>query len=113
MISGATFPFLPFGLSSERETRRGVYVFLSVERCREYFTALDTLATKLTRIVPTESLPITETPYSRRVFTLQAIRRFIGTASRSSLRSVHLMASGGRDVKAHRTAIPPKQRSAA
>jgi hypothetical protein len=56
--SGATFAFIPFGLSSERETRRGVYAFLSVERCREYFTALDTLATKLTRIVPAASLLI-------------------------------------------------------
>lgn len=56
--SDATFAFLPFGQSSERETRRGVYVFLSVERCREYFTALGALATKLVRIVPTPSLLI-------------------------------------------------------
>lgn len=52
----ATFSFIPFGKSSERETPRGVYAFLNTAGAREYLGALDTLAVKLTRIVPTAAL---------------------------------------------------------
>ncbi|MBV9736199.1 MAG: hypothetical protein JO209_09845 [Acidisphaera sp.] len=56
--AGAIYGFQPFGRSSEHETPRGVYSFVTAERARDYLGAMDTLATRLVQILPAEALMI-------------------------------------------------------
>ncbi|MGI4978733.1 MAG: hypothetical protein ACRYG6_17475, partial [Janthinobacterium lividum] len=50
--AGAVHAFQPFGSSSEHETERGAYAFLPAERIGDYLGAMDSLAVKLTAVVP-------------------------------------------------------------
>ena len=52
----AVHAFQPFGNSSEHEVERGVYAFLPAERIADYLGALDSLAVKLTAVVPARLL---------------------------------------------------------
>ncbi|WP_439816525.1 hypothetical protein [Zavarzinia sp. CC-PAN008] len=49
---GASYGFVPFGQSSEREVERGLYGFIAGDRLREYLSALNTLADRLVSVVP-------------------------------------------------------------
>jgi Tfp pilus assembly protein PilN len=50
--TGAVYGFQPFGSSSEHEMERGVYAFLPAGRMSDYLGAMDSLAVKLTQVVP-------------------------------------------------------------